>query len=387
MQKFEAQTKNFADKQPKNADVESSREQSKPVPAQYTTLDDPFHMRIHMPQMLEALELMRKHSSLGAELYDWAKRRNVKFRFEESYALASYSVAGQMVRVNPHAASLSTMVHLLAHELMHGVQFDNKGGTYNSEWDVRGHLKRSLYLESGAVAAQMRIAYEMKLNGYPAVWQAILSPDDIKDETLRSRAEAYSKVGVKFEEAFKNAETDGKAQEECLKAGATAAYKGRMESQDLRDRYNAKLLSHYFRDSAYLKARGVKMDDDRTQACTRIKEEFIVNLQDVTKPQTDEDIFGHNKLMRDAADYLEVFRALYGKERDLWDTETDLMQRDLVQKGNVFVGVESMYVLWVMKDESRAVLDVLCELAKVKPEADAARKIITQPQKRQGGMR
>ena len=64
-----------------------------------------------------------------------------------------------------------------------------------------------------------------------------------------------------------------------------------------------------------------------------------------------------------------------------------MMQRDLVQKGNVFVGVESMYVLWIMKDESRAVLDVLCELAKVKPESDATRKIITQPQRRQGGMR
>ena len=37
--------------------------------------------------------------------------------------------------------------------------------------------------------------------------------------------------------------------------------------------------------------------------------------------------------------------------------------------------------------ESRAVLDVLCELAKVKPEADAERKIITQPQRRQSGMR
>ena len=367
-------------------ETQTDNEAFKPVPAQYTTLDDPFHMRIHMPQMLEALELMRKHSPLGAELYDWAKRRNVKFRFEESYALASYSVTETMVRVNPHAASLHTMVHLSAHELMHGVQFDNKGGTYSSEWDVRGHLKRSLYLESGAVAAQMRMAYEMKLNGYPEVWQTVLNPDDIKDDKLRARARAYSEVGIKFEDAFKNAETEGKTQEECLKAGATAAYKGRMESQDLRDRYNTKLLSHYFRDSAYLKARAVKMEEDRMEACTRIKEEFLVNLQDVTAPQTDEDIFGNNKLMRDAADYLEVFRALYGKERDLWDAETDLMQRDLVQKGNIFVGVESMYVLWVMKDESRAVLDVLCELAKVKPAPEGV-KNTAKPQTHRGGMR
>lgn len=364
----------------------SENQDFKPVPAQYTTLDDPFHMRIHMPLMLEALELMRKHSPLGAELYDWAKRRNVKFRFEDSYALASYSAAGRMVRVNPQAASLHTMVHIIAHELMHGVQFDNKGGTYNQEWDVRGHLKRSLYLEAGAVAAQMRMAYEMKLNGYPSVWQSVLTPDDIKDDTLRSRAQAYGEIGVKFEEAFQKAEADGKTQEECLKAGATAAYQGRMESQDLRDRYNAKLLSHYFRDSAYLKARTVKMDEDRTEVCTRIREEFIVNVQDVTAPRTDEDIFGKNRLMRDAADYLEVFRALYGKERDLWDEKTDLMQRDLVQKGNVFVSVESMYVLWVMKDENRAVLDVLCELAKIKPEQGMP-KNIAKPQLRKNAMR
>lgn len=365
-------------------EAQRENEDFKPVPAQYTTLDDPFHMRIHMPLMLEALELMRKHSPLGSELYDWAKRRNVKFRFEDSYALASYTAGSCMVRVNPNAASLNTMVHLIAHELMHGVQFDNQGGTYNNEWDVRSHLKRSLYLESGAVAAQMRTAYEMKLNGYPDVWQVVLNPDDIKDETLRSRATAYSEVGVKFEAAFKNAEAKGEGREECLKAGATAAYKGRMESQDLRNRYNTKLLSHYFRDSAYLKAESVKMDEDRTEACTRIKEEFIVNVQDVTGPQTDEDIFGNNRLMRDAADYLEVFRAMYGKERDLWNAKTDLMQRDLVQKGNVFVGVESMYVLWVMKDESRAVLDVLCELAKVGQQQEP-QKIITTPPRRKTG--
>jgi len=366
--------------------IELDNEAFKPVPAEYTTLYDPFHMRMHMPLMLEALELMRKYSPLGAELYDWAKRRDVKFRFEESTALASYTSGSRMVRINPNAASLHTMVHIIAHELMHGVQFDNKGGQYNNEWNLRGHLKRSLYLESGAVAAQMRVAYEMKLNGYPEVWQAVLDPCDIKDETLRSRARSYSEVGVKFETAFEKAQAAGKTQEECLKAGATAAYKGRMESQDLRDRYNTKMLSYYFRDSAYLKARAVKMDDDNTEACTRIKEEFIVNLQDVTAPQTDEDIFGDNKLMRDAADFLEVFRAMNGKERDLWAAETDMMQRDMVQKGNVFVGVESMYVLWIMKDESRAVLDVLCELAKVKPDAPQ-REIITTPPMRQGRMR
>tara|TARA_R110002124_G_scaffold9708_1_gene49952 strand:- start:772 stop:1908 length:1137 start_codon:yes stop_codon:yes gene_type:complete len=378
MQERKPQKATIADARPEN-------DAFKPVPARYTSLDDPFHMRIHMPLMLEALELMRNHSPLGAELYDWAKRRQVKFRFEDSYALASFTAGSRMVRVNPNAASLNTMVHLIAHELMHGVQFDNKGGTYSNEWDVRSHLKRSLYLESGAVAAQMRMAYEMKLNGYPGVWQSVVDPSDIKDETLRSRAQAYSEVGLMFEEAFESAEAEGKTQEECLKAGATAAYKGRMESQDLRNRYNTKLLSHYFRDSAYLKARAVKMDDDRTEACTRIKEEFVVNLEDVTRPQTDEDIFGDNKLMRDAADYLEVFRAMHGKERDLWDAETDMMQRDMVQKGNIFVGVESMYVLWIMKDESRAVLDVLCELAKVAP--DGSRQIITQPQKSQRGMR
>jgi len=356
--------------------TEEERAAFKPVPAAYTDLEDPFHMRMHMPLIAEALEKMRSHSPLGAKLYDWAKQRRIKFRYDESYALASYSDDERMVRVNPKAAALNTMIYLVAHELMHGVQFENSAGDFNPRWDIRSLIKRSMFLEAGAVAAQMRVAYEMKLNGYDGVWNALLDPSEIKDEKLRSRAQSYVSVAAAFEEAYQKSKTEGLTDKEMLGAAAAAAYQARLQNQDLRDRYNTTMISRYFNNIAYADTVMEVMREDKVVPSTQIaKDEFVANAQDITAPQGDEDIFGNNVLLRHAADYLDAYRDVFSKGGEYSDAKINAIRTKLDEDGNMFAGMDYVVLLWRTQKntDGKPVFELMKDIAGVSGDNAAHR--------------
>jgi len=300
----------------------------------FATLHEMKKLAKKAPEVYKALKMIRDHSALGRELYDWAKGIKLGFAAEKMDYLG---LGGPSVSCNTrNSAVLNTGI--VAHEIMHAVQYQeyNMNDSYVRGMDGRSRIIHRRGMEAGAVACQMQVLYEMKLNGFAQPWEDmqhnIYWTKNIRGEEVRALT-AYRDLSTSFESGFKQAQREGKTTEEALKDGASAVHAAYHKSQPLRDAYNNIYLKDYLRSVLMFSGKGKVnpyIETDTVREMTRRPNgDYLVHDQ-VEIPLTDQELFGENKLMRQAFDYVETVKLqlVYGEKNYAYLRQRKMLEAD-----------------------------------------------------------
>lgn len=333
----------------------------------YSTLDKPAAFKKKAPRVFAALQMIQAYSPLGKKLYDWAKESQIPFREEKMDFLG---LGGWMVSCNEtNSTSLNTGI--VAHEIMHVVQLKHYDlySDISPDMDGRSLIIFKRGLEAGAVAAQLRVLYEMKLNGCPDPWQDmqdnIFYTKDLRGEDVRALGK-YRDISEHFERQFKDARAAGKNTEDALTDAASTAHQAYHLSQGLRDSYNGLYLKDYLgrvlsgKCGTHLPQSNI--DPRILNEMTKLPDGSHLIHYTTSLPLTDEALFGENKLMRQAFDYVEGVRLMdfYGDDHYAYQKHLHMMRED----NNPFTALDPYTVMTeIRKRKTQTSLEVMKEMA------------------------
>ncbi|TVQ85428.1 MAG: hypothetical protein EA357_00560 [Micavibrio sp.] len=334
------------------------------------SLGHPAHFEKIAPKLFHALNIIQAYSALGRRLYDWA--RDTDQVFMEEAMEKRMGVGGAMVVCNS-GNTLSAEVGIVAHELMHAMQHR----VYNlmvqhPATNARGFIIHGRGLEAAAVTCQIRVLYEMKLNGFTRPWNdfmagcyAFKTPEGKEVNGL----EGYRPVGQSFAAAYKQAQRAGKSTNQAMDEACDAAHEAYFKNAGLATTYNNVYIKDYlhllFQQGGNTTPPQPLASETRLHEMTRIGEnEYLVRSGFSYMPKCDAEIFFGNEKMRQAFDYIETVRMMnvYGKDGQGFKEH----MHKLVQEKNPYIGINLKKALAVMQDEKdpRTSLQILDDMAK-----------------------
>ncbi len=345
-------------------------------------LHNPEYLADKAPKVFQALEEMRTYSELGSRLYDWAKRANITFSEKE---MDSIGLGGPYVVCNINN-SITLNVGVIAHELMHCIQRqEHHCESRTSKQDTRSYIITGKGIEAGAVACQLRVLYEMKLNQHPEYWDDLMENNtkfkDKKGDEVKPM-EKYMHIAEHFELGFKESISDGNSSSEAIKDASTAAYNAYFRSQFLSNGYNGLYLKEIiselveskpddseaftfelFEDEPDDSISDLSISNNSLYKMAKLNDDDFLIHNDIQIPLDDKILFGGDNLMRQAFDYVEYSKLICSSFEINYDVTKS--RAELIEDSNPYLAVDLVEVSKVLKDKNdkRDTLEVMNDFA------------------------
>jgi hypothetical protein len=164
----------------------------------YLAAHAPRHMARHDPQLAEAFDILREHSSLGGAQIKEAVQNRQLFQRRNIMSAPGGRVEGFIVTMED-VNSLTEDVSILPHELMH-IRQNERGYKYAAHWDIYSRFKYLLYMEAAAESCAVRVVHQAHENGY----------SDAFNERARSRQfETYNSLYTLYADTINSARLAG----------------------------------------------------------------------------------------------------------------------------------------------------------------------------------
>ncbi len=340
-------------------------------------LDKSGALELTCPKVHAALELMSAHSKTGMDLYQYARIARIGFSDTgDIHGMGQYRPDFRGVK---HTVLLSpendvpTNTHVLAHEIMHSIQRFNQSAARYLNWSSRNFAAHGLAMEAGAVTAQFRVSYEMKLNGHSDAWDAQVKLDDPDDRNQQMK-QKYVPIAEAFETAHRSSREEGLGESSALQIAGTAAFHAYFESQELRDIYNKKNLNSYIKVMLTGQFDGEfpsgNLDRFQTLQLTGLYDEAYLT-SGPTPPRGDDELFGDNTRLRQAFDAAEIERLRRNPAAESQATCRQALA-EAQADGNPYLDVDFSKIPEQVKDCGvKDLLDIMDELSGDAPALDA----------------
>ncbi len=324
--------------------------------------------RTAYPKIDDALKLLEKYSPMGKRIIEWASRQNINYQ-EKAFKNGNLGDYNPAKRIRTHANNdIRLNFTILAHELMHAVQ--------DITWrrlqrppaaNYQALVSFNLCLEAAAQTAAVRMAYEAKLNGYP----------DAFDYALHNMG-AYSPLFWEFDFRYNQAIATGRTPEQALQTACDFTHKTYMKSQPLRNIYNSNTLVFYI-GSLLNSGKGAQFptpdfNQKNAKGLTEFRpREFIV--PNITMPATDEELFGDNKLMKQAFEFVEFRHLLEWSKGDRGNIGVQRKEKELIEDDDPYLRIAdenflknaiAEYDRQMKENEVADIFDIMNEMAGLK---------------------
>jgi len=316
------------------------------------------------PKIFYALQGMYKYSALGESLVHWATVNNVQF--QQQSALKSSGLYSPLRKTVTTKAqnTLAFNVPILAHELMHAIQDQcYQSLNYKCSWDLRTRLAHTHSFEAAANVCSFQVSHEANENGFTAPWKALLS------SRIKGQKTHFSFLAQRYDKAYKHALSLKQPPKAAYKLAGTWCYIHYFRSSNNLQSYAKKTLTEYFNDLNNGKLKHQIVNDfNSRQARNHGKLNDSVSLTSVIKIAVDDkDLFGDNKRLAQAADYIEFFRQVEIQKLIPTDLGYRRMRHELIQNNNPFRNIKRPYLEYIQQQfPNENIYDLMEKLTKVK---------------------
>ncbi len=289
----------------------------------FMTLAEECRLERSTPKLYHALMAFSTYSPTGHKLFDLARRRN--FLFNEKKDLGAggvYRSANGGLRNTVETDrdnSIGQNMAVLPHEIQHGVQAATGADRMFTSWNGRSFMKQKLGMEAGAVVAQIRVAYEMKMCGNPDAWDSLLNTTNTDGDTDRV-LQSYAALAKGFEARYIDAWKDGAEHEDAMAKAGSRTHQNYFGTAMLRDIYGTIALRDYLKavmkDAFADQPATTQFDEDHARLQCKLPDGSDM-VGEARLPRTDDELFGANKKLRQAYDAVELVRIKKSNETDM----------------------------------------------------------------------
>ncbi|MEZ0260147.1 MAG: DUF6782 family putative metallopeptidase [Alphaproteobacteria bacterium] len=200
---------------------------------------------VRQQELHDALEDLSKIKNTGASLVAMAVADKLKvcaLQHLPSGVAAQYLPSLDTV-VASHQEPREERALKMAHEILHAAQGQHALLYHGYNWDIESRVRVTLATEAAAQAVEFLVAFEAHVAGDDRYWNHVQGYGG----TTYGDAEIYKKM----QQAYDNARSGAKTEDEALRLAGRAAFERIFESADWRNYYLNLELQSYLSDVAY----------------------------------------------------------------------------------------------------------------------------------------
>jgi hypothetical protein len=300
--------------------------------------------------MRRALEDLSKLPLTGRPLVDMAAKENIQFCNIQHLpaGMGAQYVPTLDAVLAPGTMNAEPMILRIAHEILHAAQHKNDLLSYHYDWDIHSRLARNLSIEAAALTFELLVAFEMKQQGDPKLW------DHMRTRYAQQSSYGDARLYTLADETWATAKAAGKADDAALRDVGKALWARMFDNPAWLDIYLNFELATYIRDVTT-----GALDDQRTLrsgAYSQHKTDSAGKIgsgESFTEggrvPTLEKLLSGNNK-MRQAYAAVDLER----HRRSLGDNhaQTQALRRAVLSDNNPYLGVDLAAVLGQMQQNA-----------------------------------
>lgn len=300
--------------------------------------------------MRRALEDLAKLPLTGRPLVEMAARENIQFCNIQHLpaGMGAQYVPTLGAVLAPGTMNAEPMILRIAHEILHAAQDKNELLSYHYDWDIHSRLARNLSIEAAALSFELMVAFEMKQQGDPKLW------DHMRTRYAQQSSYGDARLYTLAEETWEKAKTAGKADDAALRDVGAALWTRMFENRSWMDFYLNFELATYIRDvtsgalddQKTLRSGGYSQSKTDKAGATGAGESFTKGLR---VPPLEKLFIGNDKMRQAyAAVDLERHRRSLGADHP----QTQALHRAALADKNPYLGADFAAALKQMQQNA-----------------------------------
>ncbi|MDP2205466.1 MAG: hypothetical protein Q8K65_04100 [Alphaproteobacteria bacterium] len=300
--------------------------------------------------MRRALEDLSKLPLTGRPLVEMAAKENIQFCNIQHLpaGMGAQYVPTLGAVLAPGTMNAEPMILRIAHEILHAAQDKNDLLNYHYDWDIHSRLARNLSIEAAALSFELLVAFEMKQQGDPKLW------DHMRTRYAQQSSYGDARLYTLAEETWAQSKAVGKADDAALRDVGKALWTRMFDNAGWLDFYLNFELATYIRDvtsgalddQRNLRSGGYSQSKTDNAGKIGSSESFT---KDARVPTLEKLLSGNDKMRQAyAAVDLERHRRSLGADHP----QTQALRRAALADSNPYLNVDFAAVLKQMQQNA-----------------------------------